>query len=49
MDMLIKYKYAFSSTDEIGSCLNIEVEIDVKDNSPFFIRPYNVREEGKYF
>ena len=40
MDMLYKYKEAFSLRDEIGTCPNIEVEIDVIDMSPFFIRPY---------
>ena len=35
----------FSSRDDIGVCLNIEVEIDVTDKSPFFIRPYHVKEE----
>ena len=33
--------------DEIGTCLDIEVEIDVTDISPFFIRPYHVKEEDK--
>ena len=33
--------------DEIGTCLNIEVEIDIMDKSPFFIRPYHVKEEDK--
>ena len=47
MDMLFKYREAFSLRDEIGTCSNIEVEIDVTDKSPFFIRPYHVREEGK--
>ena len=36
MDMLYKYKNAFSLRDEIGTCPNIEVEIDVKDKSAFF-------------
>ena len=44
MDMLYKYKEAFSLRDEIGTCPNIEVGIDVTDKSPFFIRPYHVRE-----
>ena len=30
-DMLYKYKEAFSLRDEIGTCPNIEVEIDVMD------------------
>ena len=47
MEMLYKYKVAFSLRDEIGTCPNIEVEIDVKDKSPFFIRPYHVKEEDK--
>ena len=47
MDMLHKYKEAFSLRDEIGTCPKIEVEIEVMDKSPFFIRPYHVREEDK--
>ena len=47
MDMLCKYKEAFSLRDEIGTCPNIEVEIEVTDKSPFFIRPYHVRQEDK--
>ena len=31
MAMLYKYKEAFSLTVEIGTCPNIEVEIDVMD------------------
>ena len=45
MEMLYKYKEAFSLRDEIGTCLNIEVGIDVTEKSPFFIRPYHVREK----
>ena len=47
MDILFKYKNASSLGDEIGTCLNIEVEIDVKDKSPFFIRLYHVKQEDK--
>ena len=47
MDMLYKSKEAFSLRDKIGTCPNIEVEIDVMDKSPFFIRPYHVKEEDK--
>ena len=49
INMLFKYKEAFSLRDEIGTCPNIEVGIDVTDKSPFFIRPYHVREEDKAF
>ena len=47
--MLYKYKKAFSLRDEIGTCPNTEVEIDITDKSPFFIRPYHVKEEDKNF
>ena len=49
MDMLFMYREAFSLRDEIGTFPNIEVEIDVTDKSPFFIRPYYLREEDKAF
>ena len=47
MKMLYEYKDAFSLRDEIGTCLNIEVNIEVTNNSPFFIRPYHVKEEDR--
>ena len=47
MNMLYKYKEAFSLRGEIGTHPNIEVGIDVTDKSPFFIRPYHVREKDK--
>ena len=37
----------FSLRDKIGTCPSIEVEIDVTDKSPLFIRPYHVGEEDK--
>ena len=47
MGMLYKYRETFSLRDEIVTCPNIEVEIDVTDKSLFFIRPYHVREKDK--
>ena len=38
LDMLYKYKEAFSLRDEIGTCLNLQVEINVTDKLLFFIR-----------
>ena len=35
IDMLYKYRDAFSLRDEIGTCPNIEVERNVTDKSPF--------------
>ena len=46
-NLLYKYKDAFSLRDEIGLCLNIEIEIDVTDKSPFFIRPFHANEEDE--
>ena len=39
MDMLYKYKGAFNLRDGIGTCPNIEVEINVTDKSSFFVTP----------
>ena len=47
MGMLYKYKDTFSLRDEIGTCPSIDAEIDVTDKSPFFIRPYHIKEEDK--
>ena len=46
-DMLYKYNDAFSLRDDIGICPSIEVDIDVMTKTPFFIRPYHVKEEDK--
>ena len=46
MDMLYKYKETFSLRDEIGTCPHIEVDIEVTDRSPFFIRPYHMSGKG---
>ena len=46
-NLLYEYKDTFSLRDKIGTCPNIEVEIDVTDKTPFFIRPYHAKEEDK--
>ena len=46
-DLLYEYRDAFSLRYEIGTCPNIEIEIDMMDKSPFFIRPYHAKEEDK--
>ena len=46
-DMIYEYREAVSLRDEIGTGPNIEVDIDVTYETPFFIRPYHVREEDK--
>ena len=45
--LIYEYKDTFSLRDEIVTCPNIKVEIDVTDSSPFFIRPFHAREEDK--
>ena len=42
--MLYKYKDAFSLKDEIATCPNIEVEIDVTDKSPFLLGQIMLKE-----
>ena len=37
----------FSLRDEIGTCPFIEVHLKLKDETPFFVRLYPMREEQK--
>ena len=46
-ELLYKYKEAFSLRDEIGLCPSIEIEINITNKSPFFIRPFHANEEDK--
>ena len=46
-ELIYKYKDAFSLRDEIGTCPNIKVEIDVIDKTPCFIRPSHMKKEDK--
>ena len=45
-DLLYQYKDAFSLRDKIGLYPNIEIEIDVTDKSPFFIRLFHANENN---
>ena len=47
MAMILKHKEAFSLRDEISECPNLEINIDVIDDSPFFVHPFNISEEDK--
>ena len=47
--MVIKYRDAFSLRDEIGECPNLEADIKVIDDSPFFVRPFPISESDKPF
>ena len=39
MKIIKEHKQAFSLRDEIDQCPNIKIDIDVIDDSPFFVRP----------
>ena len=47
MKLVKQYKEAFSLRDEIGKCSNIKIDIDVVDDSPFFVRSFPIHEEDK--
>ena len=49
MKILIKYRDAFNLRDEIGECQNLEADIKVIDESPFFVRPFPISEGDKPF
>ena len=42
-----KFHDVFSLRDEIGTCPFIEVHLKLKDEIPFFVLPYPMREEQK--
>ena len=46
-DVLEEYKDAFSLRDEIGLAPNFQVHLELKDKTPFFIRPFAVKENMK--
>ena len=45
--VLLKYKEAFSLRDEIGLCPKMEIELELNDDTPFFIRPFPIKESEK--
>ena len=49
MNVIYGMKEAFSLRNEIGLCPHMEVELELKDKSPFFIRPFPIKEEKKKF
>ena len=46
-NLIDEYKDVFSLREEIGTCPNIKVKIDVTDSNTFFIRLFHAREEDK--
>ena len=47
MTKLKDFHGVFSLRDEIGTCPFIEVHLKLKDETPFFVRLYPMREEQK--
>ena len=47
LEKVEQFTYVFSLRDEIGTCPFIEVHLKLKDETPFFVRPYPMREEQK--
>ena len=46
-EVLLKHREAFSLRDEIGTCPYFEVHLKLRNEEPFFVRPYPIREEQK--
>ena len=46
-DLLEEYKKAFSLRDEIGLAQGMEINLELTDTTPFFIRPFTVKEDMK--
>ena len=45
--LMLENTSAFSIRDEIGTCPYFEVKLKLRDDKPFFVRPYNIREDQK--
>ena len=40
--LMLQNTAAFSIRDEIGTCPYFEVKLKIRDDKPFFVRPYNI-------
>ena len=47
IEIILNNKEAFSIRDKIGTCPYFEVKLELRNDKPFFVRPYNVREDHK--
>ena len=47
LEKVEQFTDVFSLRDEIGTCPFIEIHLKLKDETPFFVRPYSMREEQK--
>ena len=46
-DLMMEHREAFSLRDEIGECPDMEIELELEDKTPFFNRPYPIKEQEK--
>ena len=47
LQVLITNKKVFSLREDIGLCPKLRVKLEIKDKTPFFIRPFPIKEEYK--
>ena len=47
IEMVMENREAFSICDEIRTCPYFEVKLQLREDKPFFVHPYNVREDLK--
>ena len=47
LHLMLENTEAFSVRDEIGTCPFFEVKLKLRNDKPFFVRPYNIREDQK--
>ena len=45
--LMLENTATFSIRDEIGTCSYFEVKLKLRDYKPFFVQPYNIREDQK--
>ena len=45
--LMLENTAAFSIRDEIGTCPYFEVKLKLRDDKPFFVRPYYIHEDQK--
>ena len=49
MKLILRYREVFRLRDEIGACPNLIADIQVIDESSFFVRPFPLSEPDKEF
>ena len=47
--ILLKYTEAFSLRYEIGLHSKVEAKLELKDKTPFYIKPFPIKEEEKEY